>query len=170
MPAATVAKANRFQFPPAPAQRVLSATAAQHVGVTWRYTIEMPGGDWAKPGFDASAWKEGRAGFGTAGTPGSIIGTEWKTPDIWLRREFDVPDAAAREVRIIMNHDEDAESLPQQRAGDEASGYRDYQEFDVGAEAAKSLRLGRNLIAVHCHQTTGGQYIDAGVVELVPAK
>ena len=171
MPVATVAKANRFQFPPAPAQRVLSATAAQHVGVTWRYTTEKPGGDWSKPGFDAGAWKEGRAGFGTAGTPGSIIGTEWKTPDLWLRREFDAPEAAARELRVIMNHDEDAEVYLNGVLAVKAPGHiGDYQEFDVSTEATRSLRPGRNVIAVHCHQTAGGQYIDVGVVELVPAK
>ncbi len=171
MPVATVAKANRFQFPPAPAQRVLSATAAQHVGVTWRYTSEKPDGDWPKPGFDAGAWKEGRAGFGTAGTPGSIIGTEWKTPDLWLRREFDAPDAAARDLRVIMNHDEDAEVYLNGVLAVKAPGHiGDYQEFDVSTEAAKSMRPDRNVIAVHCHQTTGGQYIDVGVVELLPAK
>jgi Glycosyl hydrolases family 2, sugar binding domain/Glycosyl hydrolases family 2/Glycosyl hydrolases family 2, TIM barrel domain len=171
MPVATVAKANRFQFPPAPAQRVLSATALQHVGVMWRYTTEKPGGDWLKLGFDAGAWKQGRAGFGTAGTPGSIIGTEWKSPDIWLRREFDAPESAARELRVIMNHDEDAEVYLNGVLAVKATGHiGDYREFDVATEAAKALRPGRNVIAVHCHQTAGGQYIDAGLVELVPAK
>ncbi len=171
MPIALVAKANRFQLPPEPVQHVLSPTAAQHVGATWHYTTEKPGPDWARADFDASAWKEGRAGFGTAGTPGSIIGTEWKTPDLWLRREFMVPEAAGRELRVIMNHDEDAEVYFNGVLAVRASGHiGDYQEFDVSAEAAKALRPGRNIMAVHCHQTAGGQYIDAGVVELVPAR
>ena len=32
-------------------------------------------------------------GFGTAGTPGAIVGTEWTGGDIWLRREFELENA-----------------------------------------------------------------------------
>ncbi len=170
MPIATVARANRFQFPPEPAQKVLSPTAAQHVGATWRYTTEAPAANWAQPGFDTSSWKEGRAGFGTAGTPGSMIGTEWKTPEIWLRREFEVK-GNPRDLRVMMNHDEDAEVyLNGVLAVKAARHIGEYQEFDVEPAAANAVREGRNVIAVHCRQTTGGQYIDAGLIELVPAK
>jgi hypothetical protein len=169
MPINVVSKANRFQFPPEPTQRVLSPTASQHVGATWRYTTEKPAEDWFKPSFNASAWKEGRAGFGTEGTPGSIIGTEWKTPDIWLRREFNVTGKPS-DVILLMCHDEDAEVYINGILATKTSRFiGDYQEFEISPEAARSLKPGRNVIAVHCRQTTGGQYIDVGLVELVPA-
>ena len=43
--------------------------------ITWRYTTDRPSGDWTQPGFDDSGWKEGPAGFGTAGTPGIKVAT-----------------------------------------------------------------------------------------------
>jgi hypothetical protein len=32
-----------------------------------------------------------------------------------------------------------------------------------------ALRKGHNILAVHCHQTNGGQYIDVGIDAIVPA-
>jgi len=167
MPVEVVAKANRFQFPPEPKQIVLSPTAAQHVGVTWRYTTNAPGDAWFRSEFDASSWREARSGFGTRGTPGAIIGTEWQTSDIWLRREFTVSNGQPHNLRLIMHHDEDAEVYLNGVLASKATRYiSDYDEFEVSAEAAKALRDGRNVLAVHCHQTAGGQYIDVGLVQL----
>jgi hypothetical protein len=50
--------------------------------------------------------------------------------------------------------------------GSRVKGYTtDYVVVPLSDEAAKALRVGVNTIAVHCHQTGGGQYIDVGIVE-----
>ena len=44
-----------------------------------------------------------------------------------------------------------------------------YEEIPIPAEARATLKPGKAVIAVHCHQNAGGQSIDAGLVEVVPA-
>ena len=55
-----VAAANQGRLPPQRHFRALSPTAEKQP-VIWRYTTAQPAADWYKPGFDASAWKEGPA-------------------------------------------------------------------------------------------------------------
>jgi hypothetical protein len=43
-----------------------------------------------------------------------------------------------------------------------------YVEVPLSNEAREKLREGKNLLAIHCHQNSGGQYIDAGIVAYLP--
>jgi hypothetical protein len=146
------------------------APSARDAKVTWAYTTEQPGRDWMSPDFDDSAWKHGPGGFGTEETPGAVIGTVWNTPSIWLRRTIDWPADVQGEVRLDLHHDEDAEVFLNGQPAAKLSGYSSsYGLTPIRVEALQALRPGRNVIAIHCRQTRGGQYIDAGIVEVVPA-
>ena len=51
----------------------------------------------------------------------------------------------------------------------QAPGYiTSYEELDPAPAAMSALLSGTNILAVHCHQTKGGQYIDAGIVAAPP--
>jgi hypothetical protein len=141
--------------------------------VDWRYTTEKPPDDWFKPGFDAQAWKEGRGGFGNIGTPGIVRNTSWATADIWLRREFTLKKEDLAGIKLHVFHDEDMEVYLNGALALKLFGFiTDYDEFDISSDAVSALQPGRNTIAVHCHQTTGGQGIDVGILappEAIPA-
>lgn len=159
------AAANKGEIPDtSPTFKVLVPNAQQGQ-ISWRYTFEKPADSWFQPGFDPAGWKTGRGGFGTADTPSAIPGTEWKTGDIWLRREFELDAGILEPVELQMHHDEDAEVyLNGVLAVNAVSFVSGYEEFELTPASIATLKPGRNLMAIHCHQTVGGQYIDAGLV------
>jgi hypothetical protein len=157
-------------FAPAPPPpRITEISATSQIRPTrWRFTFLRPGEKWAEAGFDDGDWKEGNGGFGTAGTPGAVIGTTWNTPDIWLRRELTLPAGVdPARLQFLVYHDEDAEIFVSGVLAARESGYVvSYQQVDILPEALRLLKPGaRIVLAVHCHQTEGGQGIDVGLVE-----
>jgi hypothetical protein len=164
--AADTAKWHKSLFGPPPEFRELVPTSEKSAQ-KWRYTTTKPADGWEKANVDAAKWTEGEGGFGTKGTPGAVVRTEWKTEDIWVRRSFELKDAPAGEVWLRMHHDEDAEVYINGVLACKAQGWTtDYTEFPLTVEGRKALKSGTNVIAIHVKQTSGGQYIDAGLVEV----
>ena len=138
---------------------------------TWRYTFAKPTEGWEKPDFDATQWKEGAGGFGTKITPKAVVGTEWKSDDIWLRRAFELAVAPVGEVLLSIHHDEDAEVYLNGVLAAKVAGFTSgYVEVPLTPGGRKALKAGANTMAIHCHQTAGGQCIDAGLIRVVPGK
>jgi serine/threonine protein kinase/formylglycine-generating enzyme required for sulfatase activity len=134
-------------------------------GQTWRYTTEQPAEGWQKADFDDKEWKQGIGGFGTSGTSGAVVHTEWKSADIWLRREFTMPEGKWDDLLLLVHHDDDAEVyLNGVLAVKAPRPLGNYEEMPLSAEARKALKPGKNVLAVHCHQVSGPQYIDVGIV------
>jgi hypothetical protein len=134
----------------------------------WHYTFEKPADDWFRPAFDASAWKTGPGGFGTEKTPGAAVGTVWDKPEIWLRREVELIDFKRENLLLAMHHDEDAEVYINGVFGAKVVKFtKDYEDCSLEPSARAALKPGKNVIAVHCKQTEGGQYIDLGLFELL---
>jgi hypothetical protein len=139
----------------------------------WKYTTDQPADNWFQPKFDDAAWKDGVGGFGTTGTPGIFLNTTWSSADIWLRRNFTLGAEDLTGLKLHLFHDEDVEVYLNGVQATRLPGFiTDYAEFDIASVALTALHPGENAIAVHCHQTTGGQGIDAGLVipQSEPAK
>jgi beta-galactosidase len=72
---------------------------------------------------------------------------------------------------LLLHHDDDAEVYINGVLAVKVTGYTtDYDLVTLPQEAAAVLRPGTNLLAVHCHQNSGGQFIDVGIVDIVPAR
>jgi hypothetical protein len=161
------AAANRKLYLPPPLVKTIVPTS-QNRGIEWRYMTTDPGNGWEKTAFDDSSWKRGPGGFGREGTPGSIVRTGWTTSDIWLRRAFDLKSTNFDHPHLSIHHDEDAEVYINGVLAAKLTGYTtSYVQFPLGKEASRALKAGSSCLAVHCHQTQGGQYIDVGIVDVV---
>jgi len=159
-----VAAANQGRLPPPRCFRALSPTAEKQP-VPWRYTTERPQADWYKAGFDASAWKEGPAPLGASPRER----TPWKTPNVWMRREFEISDEPLVLPQLMAHHALDAEVYINGILAAKLSGYTiEYQEYEIRPEARASLRPGKNLLAVHAFHSGQQQLIDVGVVDPLP--
>lgn len=164
-------KASNYAPMPTPPVVKQIIPTAEKEPTLWRYTTQRPPADWFKPEFNDSGWKEGQAGFGTRGTPGAIVRMVWNTPEIWLRREVTLPEGDPGEILIRMHHDEDADVYINGILALTVNGYTtDYEEFQLTPAGKTALKPGKNLIAVRCRQTAGGQYIDLGFVSIVRTK
>ena len=151
---------------PTPPRTVTLVPTSEREPATWRFTLTQPAGEWQAPAYDDGGWQEGTAGFGTEGTPGTVVRTDWNTSDIWLRRTFDLAEPLPDRVALRVHHDEDAEIFLNGQRVLRRRGYTtDYETEEI---SPKPLKTGSNVIAIHCHQTSGGQYIDAGLDAIVP--
>ena len=157
-------------MPKAPVVRTVVPTARESAA-TWRYTTEKPAEGWFKVDFNAAVWKEGQGGFGTRRTPGATVRTEWNTADIWVRREFALPGGKTDGLQLSLHHDDDAEVYLNGELVTRVTGYlTDYLNVPLTGPALASLKPTGNVLAIHCHQISGGQYIDAGLILEQPAK
>jgi hypothetical protein len=157
---------------PLPPKIVDVIPTAKTAPSAWRYSIDKPPGDWMQPGFDASSWKEGQSSFGTPETPGAVVGTRWDTGDIWLRRNVTLPDKTYSGLEFYVDHDEDVEIYVNGILASKEGGFTTgYVPLEIRSDARALLKPNATVtMAVHCHQTTGGQNIDVGLASVLDAE
>ena len=156
---------------PKPPKMTTVAPTANEQAVTWKYTTQRPGRGWNQPGFDDSKWKEGAAGFGAGDPPNATIRTKWAGPEIWIRREVDLSGATWNDLRLKIYHDEDAQVFINGKPAGQFSGYvTEYEVAPLRRQASETLKPGKLLIAAHCRQTRGGQFLDLGLVDVEEVK
>ncbi len=135
------------------------------------YTLEKPNNDaWISADFNDSLWKRGNAAFGTQNEPN--LSTLWDTRDIWVRRTFELnEDLADKDIYLHYSHDDIFElyinGIEVVKTGYE---WKYNVQIKLSDEVKASLRKGKNIIAAHTHNRTGGGYVDFGLYEKEPDK
>jgi CubicO group peptidase (beta-lactamase class C family) len=82
-----------------------------------------------------------------------------------MRREFTLSEAPPSTPALWVQHDDDIEIYLNGFLAAAKDGWSPYYDFvPISAEARTWLRRGRNVIAVHCRNRGGPQYVDVGIV------
>ncbi len=171
----------RRELPKQPTIRVLIPTS-QQAPQQWRYTEQQPADGWNQPGADLTGWKKGKGVFGHKyHRNGSIkIGTEWRSLNLWVVRTFDLPTEPLKRPVLRVAYDDNTtvyingvEALRLKRGNN-----RGYQDIPLPSIAAKALKPGTNILAIHvdnqkslntrqpdAEKRAGSQFIDAGIGE-----
>ncbi len=135
------------------------------------YTFDNPHGDlWLSADYDDASWKKGTAAFGTRNEPN--LSTLWETQDIWVRRVFELDEAlVGKEIYLHYSHDDIFElyinGIQVVKTGYE---WKYNVLLELSDEVKATLTKGKNIIAAHCHNRTGGGYVDFGLFEKEPDK
>ena len=163
-----IGRSVRNLYLPAPVVQVLIPTAEKQPQ-TWTYTTEKPANDWMRANASTDDWKQGIAPFASPGTPGVQARTEWNSADIWLRRSIVFADSVPmRDLILTAFHDEDIAVYLDGSLIAKASGYTT-SYANLPFVGTGSVTKGSHMLAVHCHQTQGGQGVDVGISRVIAA-
>jgi hypothetical protein len=129
-----------------------------------RYTEEQPLTGWEKTSFDDSAWKQGKAPFGTRVVPPA---TRWRSKDLWVRREFTLePGISASDLILKYSNDDFAEIFINGTLVVRTDSTAKINQYiKLSDEVKKSLKPGKNTISAHAHNEVGMDFLDFGIVK-----
>jgi hypothetical protein len=131
----------------------------------WQYQDQYPGDGWQGEFSPDHKWKTGMSPFGDAR---ARTGTGWTGKDLWIRRKFTLTTIPKGPLVLKLHQDDDAEVFLNGKAianRKGATGNMVLIPFDE--EMKSALKLGENILAVHCLNTGGGAWLDAGIAEKV---
>jgi hypothetical protein len=137
--------------------------AANETPYTVKFTETDPGKSWADEKFDDSSWKTGTAPFSDDKAAGKTV---WTSHDIWVRRTFTINDLNFNKLALKLHHDDEAEVyLNGEKISEQGGANGDLQYFSLSDAAISKLKKGENVLALHCTNTGGGAWLDAGLAD-----
>jgi Domain of unknown function (DUF4965)/Domain of unknown function (DUF1793)/Domain of unknown function (DUF5127)/Domain of unknown function (DUF4964) len=139
-------------------------TTAEINPYTCKYTETEPGEGWMNKNFNDSKWHPGLAPFGNIQGQSK---TMWTTGSIWLRRVFELNSTNFNKLFLRLRHDDDVEVYIN---GKKMYSCKDcwlskYVNYPIDDSIKRTLKMGKNILALHCINPHGGAWLDAGIVE-----
>ncbi|HRH50652.1 MAG TPA: DUF4965 domain-containing protein [Panacibacter sp.] len=125
-----------------------------------KFTEEQPADGWMKASFDDSRWSLAVAPFSD---DKSNAKTLWTSKNLWTRRTFTITDLNFGKLYLKLQHDDNVQVFLN---GEQIyncncwNGKAEY--FPMNDEVKAKLKKGKNVLAIHCENTAGGAYLDAG--------
>ena len=124
--------------------------------------------NWVAPGFNDSKWATEQAAWGTPGEYPNV-NNPWtgENKDIYVRRSVTLtPEDLEKDLWVKFSHDDVFELyINGLRVASTGETWRQGEMKRLTPEMKEMLRAGENVMAAHCHNTTGGSYIDFGIYE-----
>jgi GH43 family beta-xylosidase len=120
-------------------------------GMFWYTTSKPSAGGWNHLADDNAGWNQGKPGFGAEFTKGSTTRdkkTEWKTPEIWLRRNFSYHKIKHGNLALRLNHSGPSQVWLNGRLVYDSTGSR-YVSLNLDQQAMAGMREGKNSIAIY---------------------
>lgn len=130
-----------------------------------KYTLTKPKGNWLDVSYNDDAWANGKGAFGFFNSSKfeSILRTEWKTEQIWIRRALKLDrDLIGNDVFLTFKNDDDAE-IYINGIKVLSSKYAMNAKIKLPEEVVKTLKKGDNVIAAHCVNNIRNAIIDFGL-------
>jgi hypothetical protein len=138
---------------------------AEGKSYTAKYSEKAPAAGWEKADYNDQSWKAGNAPFGD-----SDAKTQWKSDNLWMRREFNLDNIDLKGLNLRINHDDNIDLF--------INGVKVYScncwtgkyvNIPIDEKIKGVLRKGKNIIAAHVKNTAGGQWLDVGLAVEKPA-
>ncbi len=128
-------------------------------------THEVQPDGWAAENAATNGWKKEKAAWGSDGLDN--VSNKWsrENSDIYIRREVSLTaEQLAEDLYLKYSHDDVFELYVNgKQVASTGETWVDNVVLHLDADLKKLLHAGKNVIAAHCHNTTGGAYADFGL-------
>jgi hypothetical protein len=123
------------------------------------YTESKPADGWETATFKDDSWKTGEAPFTDDSDQAKTL---WISKDIWVRRKFTLSSTDVNQLILKLHHDDNIEVYLNGEKVYSRTGWTDDFKF---IPIENKLKVGENILAIHCANTAGGSWLDAGLLD-----